>query len=187
MKRECIWTGVGCNKQIEDVYGYFKDGWILDPWLHKTDRPWTLPRTQILTKVDPPGIDKVLQTAHVWNLILLEEDDDPTDPEWILKNCPVRDIPIPKADVTPMVSPIVDEKLISYDEVAGLVVQGYEMPEDRRWAKNRLAVLRLDVVADMANRQGIAPLVKDLLELIPTQELQDYLNARAEVQPTEVN
>ncbi|GAI86897.1 unnamed protein product [marine sediment metagenome] len=101
MKRECIWTGVGSKQQIEDVYDYFKNGWILDPWLHGSSRPWSVPTTASVILQGGIGSGSRVpqnQTMFVWNLILLEEGDDPTDPEWVLKNCPVRNIPVPKAN-----------------------------------------------------------------------------------------
>ena len=92
MQRKCIYTGIGSNSQIDiEVYKLFKQGWILDPWLHGSNRPWTTPAT-MSSAVGIVAIGEQvghLQTMHIWNLILLEEDDDITDPEWVLANCPV--------------------------------------------------------------------------------------------------
>lgn len=177
MKRKCIRTDISLGNPTENIYKYFEEGWILDPWLHGTNRPWTAQRELLVH--DTTSAELSPQTAYIWNLVLLEEGDDPTDPEWLLKNCPVRSIPIPKIVVDAIVkSPVVDEALINYDQVAEYVNLGYEMPEDKRWAKNRLAVLRADGAID--HMEGTGGVHEELFDKIPLERLQKYLSLRVE-------
>ncbi len=181
MKRKGITTGEN-HQTIDEVYELFSQGWILDPWLHGSNRPWS----SLVAQHGGLGDTRATpSTLFVWNLILLEEDDDITDPEWVLKNCPVRNIPIPKATFKVHIDPIVDERIISYDEVADLVRLGYEMPEDKRWAKNRLAVLRVSGANDYAS--GMGKIYHVLLDGAPLNLLEDYIQIRKEREHAKAN
>lgn len=159
MLRECIKTSE--PKDVADsIYPKFKQGWKLDPWLHKQDRPWTT------------------ETGLVWNLIKFEESDPmPSmlveDPHhmWLIGNSPVLRLEIPEVKVSAVQTSdrVVDEKLITYDEVHTLALQGYDMPKDKAWAKNRLAVL----YESRAQRFHL-----DVLDKMTTEYLTSYLNAR---------
>jgi hypothetical protein len=127
------------DAEIEDkVYPKFNEGYKLDPWLHKTDRPWS-----------------TAEGYFIWNLVQFESEDTmPTGGEltpgqlWLIKTAPLIKIGAPTVNfaVAKQDDPIVDEAIISYDLVAEYALQGYEMPTDKTWAKNRLARLRLSAV-----------------------------------------
>ena len=68
---------------LHNLNEYFDVGWKLNPWLHTTGRLWS-----VQTEQHP--------LEFVANLVMFEEGDDPTDPEWIAYHSPVVNVPIPK-------------------------------------------------------------------------------------------
>ena len=56
------------------------------------------------------------------------------------------------------------------------------MPKDARWSKNRLAVLRKSTLIDMAENFNLVSLVREIIDKVPTEQMWDYLKARAEAE-----
>jgi hypothetical protein len=177
MMRKVVVTKVDAV-DINRAYDNFNDGWKLDPWLHNTNRPWTV------------AGGPMNHPMYVWNFIKFEETDQvpklqegATEFErWIAGESPVLNMPTPKLEVTVKVEedPVVAELLIDYNEVAALAAKGWEMPEDKRWAKNRLAVLRRSNIGALIKTDIGLPTVRALLDTIDLNEISDYVKARAE-------
>jgi len=107
---------------IEDhVYPLFREGWKLDPWLHSTNRPWSIQETASNNSV----------YGFVWNLVKFELNDNfdsVLGEKWLMDNSPVVSVQTPKFNVLEAAKPG------EFDNVAGTVSLPHgQTPEGAGW------------------------------------------------------
>lgn len=179
MLRKYIVTPMIKDAIADNIYPLFKEGWKLDPWLHSSGRPWTVPNYR---GGGPPGV-------HVWNLIKFEDDDPIPEMDvltdfqvFLAQNAPIIQLPLVKLEAPPFEDPIVAEELIPHGETAKWVSQGYEAPEKLIWAKNRLVRLRASVATAIMG-SGLSEVAEKLLSAMNPNDIAAYLRS-IEHEPT---